>query len=250
MPKYFLLTLLMLSLSTSSFAHEAGLQAQKLTLDGGMFYFIWIGAQHMLTDYGHQCFLLGAAFFLRSFPSIIKFVTAFTIGNMLVLLAPFTGISANVHLIDAFIALTVIYVGVENLNGFPRLFAVKAPNLTYMVFLFGLVHGFGFATQLQTLMLADDPELVSKILLVNLGVALGQIVALCVMVLVINEWRKTHVWESFLRASNLLLITLGFFLFLFQSYSLLYEQEPLGELDHSPESGWHSHGNEQPHKHN
>lgn len=250
MLRYFLLTLLMLGFSASSFAHEAGLHAQELTRDGGMFHFIWIGAQHMLTDYGHQCFLFGAAFFLRTFPAIIKFVAAFTIGNMLVLVLPSTSTLVDVHLIHAFIALTVIYVGFANLNSFPRLFAFNPPNLIYMVFVFGLVHGLGFATQLQTLMLADDPELVSKVLLVNLGVALGQVLALCVMVPVINAWRKTHVWESFSRASNGLLIALGFSLFLFQCYSFVLDQEPQEYLDNPAESGWHSHGNEQPHKHN
>ena len=219
-------------------------------LTGSWLDFVWVGAEHMLTGYDHLLFLFGVVFFLRKFSTVVMFVSAFTLGHVLVLLlATFAGISANAHLIDAFIALTVAYKGFENLNGFQRLLAFHPPNLLYMVFAFGLVHGFGLSTQVQDLMLADDPAFVSKILLFNLGVELGQIAALCVMVPVINAWRQTTVWEPLTRTLNSLLIMSGFLLFLFQLHGYQHEQTSISEHHHA-ESGWHRHGDGPLHKHN
>lgn len=220
-------------------------------LTGSWLDFIWVGAEHMLTGYDHLLFLFGVVFFLRKFSSIVAFITAFTLGHVLVLLgATFAGVSANAHLIDAFIALTVVYKGFENLDGFSRWLAVKAPNLIYMVFLFGLVHGFGLSTQLQGLVLAEDSALVGKIVLFNVGVELGQIAALCVMVPVINAWRKTYVWEQLTRIANGLLIVLGCLLFLFQIHGYLHEQAASAPLDNQATSGWHRHGDGPLHRHN
>ncbi len=99
------------------------------------------------------------------------------------------GITANAYLIDAVIALTVCYKAAENLRAFPRLFGIEAPNLLFMVFVFGLIHGFGLSTRLQQITLPSDPELVSKILAFNVGVELGQIAALGLMIWVVRLWR-------------------------------------------------------------
>ena len=83
------------------------------------------------------------------------------------------------------------YKAVENLDGFRRWLGVASPNLLAMVFVFGLIHGFGLSTRLQEMTLAKDPELVQKILAFNVGVELGQIAALTAMTAVVSVWRTS-----------------------------------------------------------
>ena len=230
-------------------AHDVDEVAQQRMAEGGWFDYLWTGADHMLTGYDHLLFLLGVVFFLTHFREIVAFVTAFTVGHTLVLLgATPLRIGADPHLVDAFVALTVAYKGFENLGGFPRAFGISAPPLLLLVFLFGLIHGLGLSTQLQTLTLADDPGLVPKILWFNAGVEVGQIAALCVMVPVINAWRKTTVWEPLSRIINSGLVAIGLMLMLAQlhdySHSAVVDAASPGES-----GGWHQHGDGPMHRH-
>lgn len=205
-------------------AHDVTAAARQKMLDGSYFDFAWVGAEHMLTGYDHLLFLLGILFFLKRFSDIVWFITAFTIGHTLsLILATSNGISANPYLIDAVIALTVIYKAVENLDGFKRWFGFTAPNLLFMVFAFGLIHGFGLSTRLQQMTLAKDPQLVPKILAFNVGVELGQIAALVVMVGVIRLWQGTPAWSRVSTAANLLLIAAGGLLFVQQLHGYFSE---------------------------
>lgn len=235
-------------LTTPALAHEADPAARERLATGDWLDFIWTGAEHMLTGYDHLLFLMGVVFFLSSFIEIVKFITAFTIAHTIVLIgATLAGISVDHHLIDAFIALTVVYKGFENLGGFQALLHMPPPNLLPMVFFFGLVHGFGLSTQLQTLTLAEDPALIAKILWFNVGVELGQIAALCVMLVAINAWRRTYVWDALSRISNLALVFTGFLLFFYQVHGYIHQGgtgEPAAVSD-----GWHSHDGGPPHRH-
>ena len=108
------------------------------------------GAKHMITGYDHILFLIGVVFFLKHYSDILKFITAFTIGHCITLiLATNTGIKIEPSLIDAIIALSVIYKGFENLGGFKKILSINPPNIIAMVFIFGLIHGFGLSTSLQ-----------------------------------------------------------------------------------------------------
>jgi len=199
---------------SAALAHDVSEQARQRMLDGGWLDVIWIGAEHMLTGYDHLLFLLGVLFFLSSFWQIVRFITAFTIGHTLTLLfATLMGITANAYLIDAIIALTVCYKAFENLGGFQRWLGSQAPNLLFMVFVFGLIHGFGLSTRLQQLTLMEDPALVGKILAFNVGVELGQIAALALMVAVVRLWRGTELWGGVMRGANLALFAAGVLLF-------------------------------------
>lgn len=197
-----------------AFAHNVSEQAQQQMLNGGLLDVVWIGAEHMLTGYDHLLFLLGVLFFLSDLKQIIRFITAFTLGHTItLLLATVAGVSANVYLIDAIIALTVCYKAFENLDGFKRWLGTRAPNLLLMVFAFGLIHGFGLSTRLQQMTLVEDPHLVPKILAFNVGVELGQVAALAVMTLAVNVWRKTVAWPVIVPAGNAALMAAGLLLF-------------------------------------
>jgi hypothetical protein len=204
-------------MAAPALAHDVSEHARQMMLEGGLIDVVWIGAEHMLTGYDHLLFLLGVLFFLQGFGPIVRFITAFTLGHTLTLMgATMLGITANAYLVDAVIALTVCYKAFENLGLFRRWFGVDAPNLIYMVFLFGLIHGFGLSTRLQDMTLVEDSGLVSKILAFNVGVELGQIAALSLMIGVVRLWRQTTVWTPVMRAANLALLVAGLGLFAVQ----------------------------------
>lgn len=199
-------------------------------LDAGYWEFVELGMTHMLTGYDHLLFLFGVLFFLTKFKDVVKFITAFTIGHSLTLVfATIFTIKANYFLVDAVIALTVCYKGFDNLDGFKKYFDVNAPSLIGMVFVFGLIHGFGLSTRLQQLPLGED-GIVLRILAFNLGVEAGQIIALSVMLVLLSGWRKTESFMKFSKAANVALIIAGALLLLMQLHSYSHTTEP----DHYP----------------
>ena len=210
----FLLANLLLSLTAS--AHGISDADKQGILAGGNLEYIKLGATHMLTGYDHLLFLFGVIFFLTKFREIVKFITAFTLGHCITLVfATLFQIKANFYLIDAVIALTVCYKAFDNLDGFRKYIGMQSPNLLVAVFLFGLIHGFGLSTRLQQLPLGQE-GLVLRILSFNVGVEVGQILALAAMGLVLSQWRKTPSFLQFSKVSNVLLMAAGLLLLLMQ----------------------------------
>jgi hypothetical protein len=156
-------------------------------------------------------------FFLTNYFDIFKFITAFTIAHCITLVfATFYGVTANAYLIDAVIAFSVIYKGFENLGGFKKWFFANAPNLILMVFIFGLIHGFGLSTKLQEVASESDIQLsLSQILSFNVGVELGQILVLLIIFPILSMLRGKF-FNQVSKISNWGLIIAGIFLFIFQ----------------------------------
>lgn len=199
------------------FAHDVSSADQAILNNGGLWSYIYVGAKHMLTGYDHLLFLVGVVFYLKNFKDIVKFISVFTIGHCITLTgASYLGITANEHLVDAVIALSVFYKGFENLGGFEKL-KLKSPNLLMMVFLFGLIHGFGLATRLQSFAIGTEQFLL-KILSFNLGVEVGQVLALIPIVFIITKWQKKDSYKAFYKAANTYLILIGLVLFGYQLY--------------------------------
>jgi len=199
-------------------AHGVSDADQEILRQGGLFAYIFVGAKHMVTGYDHLLFLTGVIFYLRGFKDIVRFITAFTIGHSITLIfATYWGIKADEHLIDAVIALSVLYKGFENLGGFQKWFHTNSPNLLLMVFIFGLIHGFGLSTRLQSFDLGAG-QFLAKIISFNIGVELGQILALIPIVFIITKWKSWKSYDAFYKAVNFYLVIAGIFLFLFQMY--------------------------------
>ena len=171
----------------------------------------------MLTGYDHILFLIGIVFFLSNYFDILKFITAFTIAHCITLIfATLYGITANPYLVDAVIAFSVIYKGFENLNGFKKCFSTQTPNLILMVFIFGLIHGFGLSTKLQEVSVATSVNLsVLQILSFNLGVEFGQI-AVLILVFLITKMIEEEEFDRIAKFSNWALVVVGTFLLIFQ----------------------------------
>ncbi|WP_020415320.1 HupE/UreJ family protein [Microbulbifer variabilis] len=161
--------------------------------------FLYIGAKHMVTGYDHLLFLVGVIFFLYRSKDVLIYVSFFTLGHSLTLLfGVLNDTHVNAYLIDAIIGLSIVYKGFDNLGGFKRVFGFQ-PNTKAAVLIFGLFHGFGLATKLQEFKLSSD-GLVENILAFNVGVEIGQFVALLFILLAINYWRR---FDSFLRFSTM-----------------------------------------------
>ena len=208
-------------------AHAVPESQRRALADGGHLDYAWSGAVHMLTGYDHLLFLFGVMFFLTRFREILKLVTAFTLGHSITLLgATLLGVKANHYLVDAAIAVSVIYKGFDNLDGFRHAIGVKPPNLLAMVFGFGLIHGLGLATRVQELRLPDQ-GLVTRILAFNVGVEFGQVVALVVMVWVLSLIREdAKDLGPFARVANGGLVAAGTLLLLFQLHGYLHTTYP------------------------
>ena len=213
-----LLALPLLLLPLILHAHGVSASDQEILSNGGLLSYIRVGATHMLTGYDHLLFLVGVIFYLNNFKDIVKFISIFTIGHSITLIgATFLGIKADEHLIDAVIALSVLYKGFENLGGFQKYFKTDSPNLLFMVFIFGLIHGFGLSTRLQSFDIGTE-QILAKIVCFNIGVELGQITALVPIVFIISKWKSFKSYDTFYKAVNTFLIVAGIGLFAFQMY--------------------------------
>ena len=218
--------MLLTATSAAASAHGMSPEDQARILNAGYVEYMRLGATHMLSGYDHLLFLFGVIFFLTRFKDIIKLITAFTIGHSITLVfATLSGITANYYLIDAVIALTVCYKAFENLEGFKKYLQVQSPNLTAMVFIFGLIHGFGLSTRLQQLPLGES-GLVLKILSFNVGVEIGQIIALSIMWVLLSGWRKTDSFKKFSKAANVVLLFAGVLLLLMQLHGFHHTKYP------------------------
>lgn len=177
--------------------------------------FLYIGAKHMVTGYDHLLFLIGVIFFLYRTKDVLIYVSLFTLGHSLTLFfGVLEQISVNPFLIDAIIGLSIVYKGFDNLGGFQRLFNFQ-PNTKIAVMVFGLFHGFGLATKLQKFNLPKT-DLWKNLLAFNVGVELGQFLALLFIVIVLNVWRRNNSYYAFSTATNTLLMTGGLILFGYQ----------------------------------
>ncbi|MEE2683875.1 MAG: HupE/UreJ family protein [Pseudomonadota bacterium] len=176
--------------------------------------YIYLGAKHMVTGYDHLLFLAGVIFFLYRLKDIAIFVTLFAIGHSITLLTGvLAGLHINPYIIDTIIGFSVVYKAFENMGGFKNL--KYSPNIKLAVLFFGLFHGFGLATKLQDFAISDDGLIVNMISF-NIGVEIGQLIALTFMLLAFKIWRASG---YFLRQSfmcNFFILMCGFVLMGYQ----------------------------------
>jgi len=173
--------------------------------------FMYLGAKHMVTGYDHIAFLVGVIFFLYRLKDIVQYVSLFTLGHSITLLGGVLGgVHANPYVIDAIIGFSVVYKAFDNMDGFRRFLGFE-PNTKGAVLIFGLFHGFGLATKLQELDLSKN-GLVTNIISFNVGVEIGQVLALTAVLIALSVWRAQ---SGFLReafTANAVLMTVGFIL--------------------------------------
>jgi hypothetical protein len=177
--------------------------------------FIYLGAKHMMTGYDHLLFLLGVIFFLYKLKDVTIYVTLFAIGHVVTLLSGvLMEISISAYIIDAIIGFSVVYKSLDNMGAYQRWFGFQ-PNTKVATFGFGLIHGFGLATKILEYNISED-GLLSNLIFFNIGVELGQILALVGILIAITFWRKTGKFMQQAYSANAFTMMLGFLLMFYQ----------------------------------
>jgi hypothetical protein len=177
--------------------------------------FIYLGAKHMVTGYDHLLFLFGVIFFLYRLKDVGAYVTLFAIGHSVTLLSGvLSETRVNPYLVDAIIGFSVVYKALDNMGALQRILGFQ-PNTKAAVLVFGLFHGFGLATKLQELTLSKD-GLVPNILSFNVGVEIGQMLALSAILIAMGYWRRSAAFGRHAFNANVALMIAGFVLMGYQ----------------------------------
>jgi hypothetical protein len=215
-PLHCLVTLVLLlgATATESFAHGVADDDKAFierSAGAQIVPFIYLGAKHMVTGYDHLLFLVGVIFFLYRTRDVAAYVTLFAIGHSVTLLyGVLGGTQVNAYLVDAVIGLSVVYKALDNLGAYQRWFGIQ-PNTKLAVLVFGFFHGFGLATKLQEFTLSEE-GLVTNIVSFNVGVEIGQLLALSAILIAMNFWRRTDAFRRQAFVSNAALMSAGFVL--------------------------------------
>jgi hypothetical protein len=174
------------------------------------FAYMYLGAKHMITGYDHLLYLAGVIFFLRKIGDIAKFVSLFAIGHSITLLyGVLSGTQVNVYLVDAIIGRSICYKALENLT------VIRWLDARIAVFGFGLIHGFGLSSKLQGLALSPY-GLIGNMIFFNVGVELGQVLALIILFSLFTSLRGLHVYDRVAQNFNIVLFGSGLVLFGYQ----------------------------------
>ncbi len=207
--------ILVLSLMASSaFAHAvtAGDKGYIQEISGvNLLPFMYLGAKHMMTGYDHILFLFGVIFFLYRPSHIAIYVSLFALGHSTtMILGVYFNFGMNSYLIDAIIGLSIVYKALDNIGAFQRWLGFQ-PNTKMATLVFGLFHGFGLSTKILEYEISPN-GLIPNLLAFNVGVEIGQLLALAVILIGMSYWRRT---ASFLRnayTANVVMMSAGFVL--------------------------------------
>lgn len=207
----------------SAFAHAVTLgdkgYIQEVT-GVNVFPFLYLGAKHMVTGYDHLLFLAGVIFFLYGMKEIGIYVTLFAIGHSTTMLAGvWFNFGINSYIIDAIIGFSVVYKALDNLGAFRTWFGVQ-PNTKVATLIFGFLHGFGLASKIIDYDISPE-GLLPNLLAFNVGVEIGQLLALAAILVVMTRWRATPSFARQAYAVNVLMMTAGFALMGFQIAGLV-----------------------------
>ncbi len=182
--------------------------------------FIYMGAKHMITGYDHLLFLFGVIFFLYRMKDVGLYVTLFAVGHSVtLLLGVLSNISISSYVIDTIIGFSVVYKALDNLGAFQRWFGHQ-PDTRAATLIFGLLHGFGLATKIQEFEISPD-GLIPNLIAFNVGVELGQLMALGTILIVMGYWRRTNSFWRHAYTANVAMMSAGFLLMGYQITGLI-----------------------------
>lgn len=208
----------LLVLCGSAFAHAVaeGDKGYIQEISGiNLIPFIYLGAKHMVTGYDHLLFLFGVIFFLYKLKHIAIYVSLFALGHSLTLLfGVYFNIGINSYLIDAIIGLSVVYKAMDNMGAFQRWFGFQ-PDTKAATLIFGLCHGFGLSSKILDYDIAPD-GLVPNLLAFNVGVEIGQMLALAAILIFMGFWRRNDSFFRHAYTANTVMMSAGFVLIGYQ----------------------------------
>jgi hypothetical protein len=166
------------------FAHVIVQELDKLSVTDAAWVYLKLGYNHILPrGPDHIMFVLSLFMLSPKLKPLLWQATAFTVAHSITLgLAMYHIISPPANIVEPLIALSILYVSLENIFS-PR---IKASRIG-IVFLFGLVHGMGFAGALGKLGLPQDAYLLSLVMF-NIGVELGQLTIILSAYFLLGKW--------------------------------------------------------------
>ena len=177
--------------------------------------FMYLGAKHMVTGYDHLLFLVGVIFYLYRLRDIGVYVTLFAVGHSITLIVGvLTGVGINGYLIDAVIGASVAYKALDNLGLLERWLG-RQPDARTATMVFGLFHGLGLAAKMLDFELGTD-GLLPNLIAFNIGIEIGQFLALAGVLIVISYWRRTVLFVRYAKAANVALLISGIVLVAYQ----------------------------------
>lgn len=183
--------------------------------------FIYLGAKHMITGYDHILFLLGVIFFLYRMKHIAIYVSLFAFSHSsTMLLGVYFNLGMSSYVIDAIIGLSVVYKALDNIGAFKRWFGFQ-PNTKIATLVFGFFHGFGLSTKIIEYNISPD-GLLPNLLAFNVGVEIGQMLALATILIAMGYWRQTRSFWRYAYSANIVMMAAGFTLFGYQIGGLLF----------------------------
>lgn len=213
-----LFLLVLLALSTTALAHAVteGDKGYIQEISGmKLIPFMYLGSKHMVTGYDHLLFLFGVVFFLYKMRHVAIYVSLFAIGHSTTMLTGvYFGWNISAYLIDAIIGLSVVYKALDNLGAYQRWFGFQ-PDTRAATLILGFFHGLGLATKILEYDIAQD-GLIPNLLAFNVGVEIGQLIALAVILIVMGYWRKTATFWKHAYTANVVMMSAGFILIGFQ----------------------------------
>lgn len=173
-----------------------------------------LGIEHILIGIDHLLFLFALLLLPLGFKQLLIMITSFTLAHSITLaMAVFDAVSLPVAWVEAVIALSVVYVGFENLIELRQRanagWVVPWKRRVIVAFAFGLIHGFGFSFVLREIGLGD--QVASALLFFNLGVEAGQIISVAFVFPLLVWLFKRDPSYTFSRVSSLLVILMGGF---------------------------------------
>ena len=209
-----LVLLALLAFATTAYAHAVteGDKGYIQEVSGmKLIPFMYLGAKHMVTGYDHLLFLFGVVFFLYKMKHVAIYVSLFAIGHSTTMLAGvYFGWNVSAYLVDAIIGLSVVYKALDNLGAYQRWFGFQ-PDTKAATLIFGFFHGLGLATKLIEYDIAPN-GLIPNLLAFNVGVEIGQLIALAMILIVMGYWRKTTSFWKHAYTANVVMMSAGFIL--------------------------------------
>ena len=169
--------------------------------------FLTLGIKHITFGFDHLLFLLALLLVVTRFSEIAKIVTFFTIAHSITLsLVALNIISVPSFLVEPIIAVSIIYVGLENI------FKTEQKKRWLIAYIFGLVHGLGFASVLQEIGIGEGISAVMPLLSFNLGVEIGQFAIILLVLPILWKLNKyTFYKQKFVPICSVLIAIAGLY---------------------------------------
>jgi hydrogenase/urease accessory protein HupE len=175
----------MLDAANDSFECDLAMLSSPQTRPHAFWGFLSLGVEHILLGFDHLAFLFALLIAGGTLREAAKIITSFTVAHSITLaLATLEVIAVPASIVEPLIAVSIIYVGLENV------LRRDVERRWMLTFAFGLVHGFGFASALRELGVGAGVKAVTPLLSFNLGVEIGQIAVAALVLPLIWKLRR------------------------------------------------------------